>query len=127
MKSRCITLFKISFVANVCFFTLALFLAFGCNKNKIKTPSEQDFEQILFGFIGKTPNQLYAALGQPDEYKVVLGKNNQIAYATANYKYIFDFIARDYECVVSFITDSSQQQIVDYHYNNEKCFYITMY
>ena len=98
----------------------------GCLKSK-KTIAEQNFQVILSSFIGKTPNQLYATLGKPDEYKVVLDKKKKIIHALANYKYIFDFKTRTYDCVISFITDKTQQTIKDYAYNSEKCFYITMY
>ena len=97
-----------------------------CVKSQ-KTIAKQNFQVILSSFIGKTPNQLYATLGKPDEYKVVLDKKKKIIHALANYKYIFDFKTRTYDCVISFITDKTQQTIKDYAYNSEKCFYITMY
>ena len=92
-----------------------------------KAIAKKNFQVILSSFIGKTPNQLYATLGKPDEYKVVLDKKKKIIHALANYKYIFDFKTRTYDCVISFITDKTQQTIKDYAYNSEKCFYITMY
>ncbi|GEM_PF-5701409 len=101
-----------------CFSSCALFT---------EITEKKQLKNILSSFVGKTPNQLYATLGKPDKYKVVLNKKQEIANAIATYQYIFNFSTRQYECNVDFITDKTQKKIVDYQYNSVKCFYITMY
>ena len=103
-----------------------IFFAISCAKNE-KSIGKQNFKTILSAFIGKTPNQLYVALGKPDAYKIVYNKKGAILKAKASYNYVFNFLTRQYDCTIDFITDKSQQKIVDYEYNSEQCFYMTMY
>ena len=94
---------------------------------KIYEENQSAFKQKITSFIGKTPNELYAVLGKPNEYTTDVNTDKQIKNDNIIYKKVYNFHLKQYDCLITFKTDKTQKNIVDVKYNSDKCYYLAQY
>ena len=107
-----------SILMSFCFFLLIT----SCVKKK---PIEIiKLQKSIKHYINKTPNELYNDLGKPATYYVITDKKNKTTKAKISYEYIYNFNTKTNDCIITFTTNKTQDKIISFSYNSEKCHYI---
>lgn len=113
------------------FLTMLLVSIVGCatyNKTEyLYNDNKSKFETKINSFIGKTPNELYAELGKPNEYTTDINTDKQIKNANIIYEKVYNFNLKQYDCLITFYTDRTQTKITSVKYSGDKCYYLAQY
>ena len=86
-----------------------------------KTTPATNLHQLLNRLQYKTPNELYNAIGDPDEYRIFTNNTNQTTHALITYKYIYNFKKNTYDCIISFKTNNTQDKIISFETSSSTC------
>ena len=96
-------------------------------QEEVYNVNKTEFFNEINSYIGKTPNELYAKYGKPDEYTTDVSKNKEIKGGHIIYEKVFNFNLQQYDCVLKFNTDKTQKLIKSVEYSSEECFYLAHY
>lgn len=118
-KKNKVLLVMLSFFVSSCFAYNKTEYIYNDNKSK--------FENQINAFIGKTPNELYATFGKPNEYTTDINTDKQITNANIIYEKVYNFNIKQYDCLITFYTDKTQTKITSVEYSSDKCYYLAQY
>ena len=86
-----------------------------------------NFLNEIRSYVGKTPNELYAKYGKPDEYTTDLSRDKEIKAGHIIYEKVYNYRLQQYDCVLKFNTDKTQKLIKSFEYSGDECYYLAHY
>ena len=114
---------KVKIFSKICLLNAVVFCS-ACQTMQDVNNDRKALLKTLNVFQTKTPNYVYDTLGEPDDYQVEVDKNNDVVKGIITYKYLYNFKTKTYDCVIRFLTDKEQDEVVGYKYSSKKCFSI---